>query len=458
MRRSFARLEAERAPLVPARRGPPLWSQSKRVLGALFLCALALGSGCQLRQGQTPTPEPTPIPTLAGLPSEVVGATPSAFPQDELSGELSIWMDWPAEETQLLSAALADFIARHPDVSVNLRYIPPAEFLEVLREQSALPGGPGLILATSKWGVDLFDRGLIQDVGPRISPELRQQLVPLAWTQVEEGDRVLGVPLELQGTVLLRNPRLAPDRSVSVEKLVGESAARRAEGHPGLVLDLGMAASFPFMAACGGTLMRIDQEFALDREVGICWLELLQQMAGAARVETNNDADLNLFRQGQSPWLVESTETLAGLQSELGEESVVLDPWPAFESTGGELSGYTWTQNAYLRSGLPQDDADVTWAFLQFILSPEWQVKRSEVAGRIHVPVVEDPGVLTERVRAVRQQLLANTPYPLGRNLEPLVAALERAARLVAEQAGDPAKSWERVEETLRIGALPPSP
>jgi maltose-binding protein MalE len=314
------------------------------------------------------------------------------------------------------------------------------------------------MLATSKWGVDLFDRGLIQDVGPRVSPDLRQQLVPLAWTQVEEGDRVLGIPLELQGTVLLRNPRLAPDRSVSVEQMVGESAARRAEGRPGLVLDLGMAASFPFMAACGGTLMRIDQEFALDRDVGICWLELLQQMAGAARVETNNDVDLNLFRQGQSPWLVESTDILAGLQSELGEELVVLDPWPALESTGGELSGYTWTQNAYLRSGLPQDDADVTWAFVQFLLSPEWQVKRSEVAGRIHVPVLEDPGVLTERVRAVRQQLLANTPYPLGRNLEPLVAALERAARLVAEQAGDPDKAWERVEETLRIGALPPSP
>ncbi len=364
-------------------------------------------------------------------------------------------MDWPPAETSWLADLLAQFGERHPGVETSLRYIPTAEFHATVRTQALEPDGPTILLAPSSWATELFDAGLTQAVTERISPNLRGALLPIAWTQVEDGDRVLGVPIELQGMLLYRNPAILPDGAPSVEMM--RQRADELPGKAGLVLDLEMRSSMPFMSACGGTLMLVDSSLQVDEAVGVCWLRLLQRMARIGRIGSDPQADLKAFLGGEAGWLVESAEHLPRIERSLGQPAS-LDDWPLYGETGKPLSGYTWTLNAYLRSGLSVEDAEASWAFVQLMLSPEAQLERSAIQGAMHLPVLAEAGEVSGIAARARAILAANTPFPLARGLEAFVAPLERASRLVAHQSGEPESAWRRAVETLRLQPSPPAP
>jgi len=364
-------------------------------------------------------------------------------------------MDWPPAETSWLADLLAQFGERHPGVETSLRYIPTAKFHATVRTQALEPDGPTILLAPSSWATELYDAGLTQAVTERISPNLRGALLPIAWTQVEDGDRVLGVPIELQGMLLYRNPAILPDGAPSVE--VMRQRADELPGKAGLVLDLEMRSSMPFMSACGGTLMLVDSRLEVDEAVGVCWLRLLQRMARIGRIGSDPQADLKAFLGGETGWLVESVEHLPRIERSLGQPAS-LDDWPLYGETGKPLSGYTWTLNAYLRSGLSVEDAEASWAFVQLMLSPEAQLERSAIQGAMHLPVLAEAGEVSGIAARARAILAANTPFPLARGLEAFVAPLERASRLVAHQSGEPESAWRRAVETLRLQPSPPAP
>jgi ABC-type glycerol-3-phosphate transport system substrate-binding protein len=364
-------------------------------------------------------------------------------------------MDWPPAETSWLSGLLTQFLQMHPEAEVALRYVPTADFHAAVLGQALSPDGPTILLGPSAWATELYDTGITQEVTERISPELRAALLPIAWSQVEDGERVLGVPIELQGTVLYRNPSLLPEGAPSVEAMRARAAGL--PGATGLVLDLDMHASFPFMSACGGTLMLVDTGLQVDESVGICWLELLQRMAAIGRIAADPQADLKAFEEGQAGWLVESVEHLPRLEGALGQPAV-LDDWPLYGETGRPLSGYTWAMNAYLRSGLSVEDAEASWAFVQLMLSPAAQMDRAAISGAVHLPVLAEAEGLSGVQARAQALLAANTPFPITRNLAAFSGPLERASRLVARQSGEPASTWRRAMETLRVQPTPPAP
>jgi ABC-type glycerol-3-phosphate transport system substrate-binding protein len=423
---------------------------ARRGRAAALLAALAL-SACRAEVPVVATPPeiPSPAPSPTPLTTTVVPAG------DGLRGRVVIWMDWSPAETSWLSGLLAQFQERHPNVELSLRYVPTGTYREVLRVEALEADGPTILFAPSSWATELYDAGLTQEVTERVSPELRASLLPIAWSQVEDGERVLGLPIELHGMLLYRNPALMPEGAPSVEEM-----RSLADGMPrgtGLVLDLGMQTSMPFMSACGGTLMLVDSKLQVEESVGVCWLRLLQRMAAIGRIGSNPQADLEAFEAGDAGWLVESTEHLPRIELALGQPAA-LDDWPLYGETGKPLSGYTWTLNAHLRSGLSVEDAEASWAFLQWMLSPQAQLERSRLAGVIHLPVLAEVEGLSGTANRARALLAANTPLPLARGLAGFVEPLERAARLVAPQSGVPLTAWRRAMETLRVQPSPAAP
>jgi len=417
----------------------------------LTLATVLFLAACSPTTTATPQVMKASSPTPAASPAAVAGASPG----DALRGRVVVWMDWPPAETSWLSGLLAQFLQMHPETEVALRYVPTAEFRAMVLGQALAPDGPTILLGPSAWATELYDAGITQEVTERISPELRGALLPIAWSQVEDGERVLGVPIELQGTVLYRNPSVLPEGAPSVEAMRGRAAGL--QGASGLVLDLDMHTSFPFMSACGGTLMLVDTGLQVDESVGICWLELLQQMAAIGRIAADPQADLKAFEDGQAGWLVESVEHLPRIERALGQPAV-LDDWPLYGETGKPLSGYTWTLNAYLRSGLSVEDAEASWAFVQLMLSPGAQQERQAISGAVHLPVLAEAEGLSGVAARAQALLAANTPFPITRNLATFTAPLERASRLVARQSGEPASTWRRAMETLRVQPTQPAP
>jgi len=422
----------------------------RRAPQAALLAAFALAA-CQ--PASTPEVTPSVAPTRQPLATEAV--VTNEAPSDSLRGRVVVWMDWPPAETSWLAGLLAQFGERHPGVEISLRYIPTVDFHAAVRAQALEPDGPTILLAPSAWATELYDAGLTQAVTERISPDLRGALLPVAWSQVEDGERVLGVPIELQGTVLYRNPAILPEGAPSIEAM--RQRADELPGKTGLVLDLDMRTSMPFMSACGGTLMLVDSSLQVDEAVGVCWLGLLQRMAGIGRVGSDSQADLQAFLDGQAGWVVESVEHLPRIEQALGQPAA-LDDWPLYGETGKPLSGYAWTLNAYLRSGLSVEDAEASWAFIQLMLSPEAQLERSGIHGTVHLPVLAEAGEVSGVAARARAILAANTPFPLGRGLEAFAAPLERASRLVANLSGEPESSWRRAMEALRLQPSPSPP
>lgn len=413
---------------------------------AVLLAALAVGCS---PQGSAPLETPTttlPLPTLVAVTS-VPSEAPA--PVSSLRGSVSIWTAWEAVEVAALSELLDEFQQQHPHAQVRLSYYRDAELLEAFQAAAAAGQGPTILLGPSDWGPQLLRDGLIEDVASRLLSEQRESIPERVWSQVTSGGAVLGLPVRLRGVVLYRNRALAPQPAASFEDLLARAAETSTRYAAEPVFDLGFEFSGAQLTACGGTLLRAGGGLAFDEPTGICWLGLLSRFRQVGRPVFDSTADRATFIAGHSPWLIDTTDALPEIVQALGAENVSVDAWPATEADELQLSGYVWTDNAYLATGATQADFEASWALISLLIGPEEQARHAQAEGSWFLPVIKTVQPRETLVAQAQQVLFDNTAMPLATNLEVYTVPLERAVSSVVGQAGDPSEALRRATEII---------
>jgi maltose-binding protein MalE len=399
----------------------------------MHLAAAAVAAGCQpAENADFPTPSPPEPSPVIEIPSPMPQST-----EPVEAGYVRIWLDWTPEEMDGLNEVIRDFQSRYPEVRFAVAYHPTAQLEQDFRDAMQEGTGPTIIFGPSRWGPPFLEEGWIVDIQPLIDAELERIISPVAWTQGRQHRIAYGLPIELQGNLLYRNASLVEDEALTIDEFIDKAQELRRERLILTVLDYGLMYSGAQLSACGASLFDELGEFNFAGSGGECWLNLLKKLGRAGQIKFNVDEDRANFIAGQGAWLVGDSEQLDDLEGQLGRENLDVDSWPIYEETERALSGFVWSENAYLVSGETPLDQEVSWAFMRFLLTAEAQQTLSDSNGAGHLPVVNNIEVSDPLRAKALATLLRGTPLPLHEEFPLLAGPLERAIDAVAIQGAD---------------------
>jgi ABC-type glycerol-3-phosphate transport system substrate-binding protein len=418
------------------------WSAIALLVSAYSLaaCGPALGDGTiqaddAIQPSITPAPLPTITPASTSMPTQLV----------------AIWLDWTARELESLYQVIAQYQLNHPEVEFAITYRPRDDLLSVFEAAASVGHGPGILFGPSQWGPGLREQGYILNLSPLLDPGMESDIHAIAWSQAAQASQLLGLPLELHGIVLYRNRTLAAQPVAGLDEWLTTAGQLGTSDIQAIDIDLGLATSLPMTAACGLELFDGRGDLQIFQAGGICWLELLTQVAQLGQVTFNNEADPQPFKDGQVAWLIASSELREELAGAIGMTNLKVDPWPVYDPTGLPLRGFTWSENAYLVAGSTELDLESSWEFLQFLFSPAGQQILSDPSAAAHIPstsAVEPPDAFMLEASSMLQ---AGVPLPIRAELtlveEPLMAAI----RAVVLQGSDPAFALRIAEERYQL-------
>ncbi|MEJ2569468.1 MAG: extracellular solute-binding protein [Anaerolineales bacterium] len=405
----------------------------------IVLILVSLAAACQSNPGSSTDQGGVSAPATVSSTVASASQTPrESTPSGSLYGEVRIWLSWNSDELRGLHRVIDRFLEQNPATDFSIVYFPEDELKPALESLEDASLGPSIVFAPSSWGPWMWSQGWVVDVAGRVDEELDSNVHPLAWSQVSYENARIGLPLELQGVVLYRNRELAGTAPESVQGWVNTALQLKEEGKVGIALDLGFDFTASQIDACDGSLFTESGEVTIDTPQGRCWLELLAFIRQASRVTTNTDEDVNLFETGQAGWVIDGTWNARRYEDAIGIQNLLVDLWPLYQATDRHLAGFVWTENSYLMQGLSDLDAEASWAFMRFLLTPEAQGMLSQVANADHLSVLtglESSDILQREVTAA---LFQGVPRPLLMDLDVYRSPLESAVDVVAVQGADP--------------------
>ncbi|MEA1977188.1 MAG: extracellular solute-binding protein [Chloroflexota bacterium] len=415
----------------------PTWHPIQRwmvVCAALCLTLIGL-SACQSGSevSNIPTEMPDSLtPTMASTPMQIAEPTPAS------AGEIIIWLDWAPEEMEALREIIQSFSHEYPTVDFSLSYFPTDELLSAFEEASRAGTPPTIIFGPSVWGPRLYDGEMILDPSSMVNAELERRIHPTAWTQVTYDSHLLGLPLEFQGMVLFRNRSRAVEAPRTVERWIDVGLNQHEGGQTATVLDFGFGFSAPQLSICNGSFIGPQGEIALELPQGICWLEVMSDLRAVGPAVMNSDEDLSRFLTGELAWLVEESSRIGELAHALGITNLKVDPWPLYQPADRPLQSQVWTENIYLSNGIPAQNLEATWAFVEHIFSSEAQALLSDFQGAAHIPVDTTVEIIDSNMVEMASMLRSGVPLSLWIDLENHIKPIEDAVEDVVFQGVEP--------------------
>ncbi|MDX1600748.1 MAG: extracellular solute-binding protein [Anaerolineales bacterium] len=417
-----------------------------------LIAAAVVVTGC----GPAPAASPTPAATISPSPNpSETRALPSSTATSSVPGTVTIWVEWNQAELRTLERLISEYRDLHPGARFEIVYHQSGELRPAF--EAALEDGPvpSLLIGPSDWGDPLHEAGALRDLTGSVLDEQRETIHPLAWSQVDRGEVILGLPLELKGTLLYRNSSWALEPPATVADMVEAGQAARRAGAVGAALDLSFPQSAPMIRTCRDRFTLETGTDPVSRPAGLCWLRMLDRIGDAGEVVFSSDEDLQAFREGRAAWLLESSGQLAELRDDIGADRLAVDGWPRYEPTGERLAGYTWTENMYFPRAASDQDFEAAFAFAVFLLAAENQRTLAQASGVNHIPGLRDVTLKDPLLSAAREILVVGVERPDMRAYTRLAAELNTAARLVVTQGGDPELALELALEEIRLALAP---
>lgn len=386
-----------------------------------------------------------PSQTAAPLP------TPSLAPELGVRGEVVIWTSYDPLELESLQRVIELFIIENPDIDFALAYYSEDELLEAFKELGASGRGPTVLIGPAQWGPELDAMDEILDLNSLIDVELESDVFPAAWDQVRSEFSVMGLPLELKGVLLYRNRELAADAPATVRDWIDMQSVLASQDGVQSSLDFGFKFSGAFISTCGGRLDTNADQGQLWGPVGLCWLELLNDLAANSLVGFNHEQDYQEFVSAESPWLIDLAERRPELSAALGPSRLAVNQWPVYSKRSLPLRGYVWTENIYIASRTPSRDLEAAWAFARFLLTPEAQQIFADPSGASHIPVVASAELSDPLMVESSAMLRTGVPLPLELFDQQFISELENTIANVVVQGSQPIYALNLMQESLGL-------
>jgi ABC-type glycerol-3-phosphate transport system substrate-binding protein len=353
-----------------------------------------------------------------------------------------MWVSWTPTKLAALYDVIDAFEAANPGVNFIVSYVPVSSMLTTLEQAQSSAQAPTLILGPSEIGLALDENEALINLRDLIDDDIRQSVQPLAWTQVETQSRTRGLPFDLVGNVLYRNSAQAQVPEAQLESFVTSARQIFLENRVGATIDLGFDNTAPFLQACGARLFDQSGEFILLQSEAVCWFEVLTLFRSVGVSTVNSDDDRQFFLEGQSAWMIDTSEVASDLAEAVGLENLTIDPWPVYGQTGDTLAGYLWSENLYLLAEATFVDREITWSFMRYLVSNEVQSQLGQALGVDFLPVSVEFQARDSLQSRLIQALLTNLGRPVRSDLVIYQEPLQEASLDVALRGANPGAAY----------------
>jgi maltose/maltodextrin transport system substrate-binding protein len=354
----------------------------------------------------------------------LIASCRASNPDDELSGRITLWHSWSAEETVILEEALAQFQEIHPSVRIISVALPQDRILEEFIEAGNDGLGPGLLIGRDGWIGELVNAGLIQPISPDKASATLFNSRNRALIQYQ--DQLFGFPLFLAPNALYYNRNLVTEPPELLDDLLVEA-------------DVGNQVAFVprfeeaywGIQAFGEGLFDEQDRFTLAESGFTEWLSWLDKAQHASGVILNvdNASLLELFTSGEVAYYVAGPETQSFLTSMMDEEDsfefgVVPLPAGAQGPAGPLLPAETILLYAF---SSPEQNR-IANALAGFLVNQRQSIRFMRELDRVPAnPLVNVDQRIYPIVNGFAQQARTAVVLPNEIPTDPLVVAGERA-------------------------------
>ncbi len=291
------------------------------------------------------------------------------------------------------------FQSYYPQVQFDVLYVPALDLAARFEEAMSQGAGPTILIAPAQWGGQFYEQGYVVEINrPELQPLIEGLNVAALETGVYRAKRI-GLPITMNGVVLYRNKSILPSAAQTFEQMRAFATTATQGGIVGANLERSFFFSGGHLIGLGGLFLTAEGLPAFQQEefrYGLEWLDLLKAFEQVGMTEFNSDSDFRLFQEGRVGLIIEGSWNRYLLAGELGPLNLAIDPWPAYKQ--GHLAGFVQSEAIFLTRHTLEEENDLSWLFVQSLLSPE------TLAGLGNVGLIP----------AVRSEQLAENGGPLN--------------------------------------------
>jgi multiple sugar transport system substrate-binding protein len=245
------------------------------------------------------------------------------------------------------------FTKANPDVKVDLEFVP----YEGLHDKTVLAQGSGggydVVLFDVIWPAEYATNKVLVDVSDKITDEMKQGVLPGAWTTVEYEGKRYGMPWILDTKYLFYNKDILAKAGVTPPKTWDElkTAAKKLTVGKQYGIAFSAPANYegtwqflPFMWSNGGDEKNIATQQTADALQ--LWVDLVKDGSASKSVVNWTQADVNdQFRAGNAAMMINGPWQFPVLNADKNlHYEVVPTPAPKAGATVvSPLGGETWT-------------------------------------------------------------------------------------------------------------------
>lgn len=387
--------------------------------------------------------------------------------------EVTYLTHWPPETVTQLQAAIDEYEARTPDVSIEVRAVPFGNLLSTLRSQATSASGPTIAGIYELWLPELVDAGIADPMPHFFDTDVRSNWPEGLVGSVSAEATTYGYPNEVNLYALNYNRRLFDEAGIdgppatwdelldAAEKLTIRDGDLVVQQGFGLINSWPAGVVHPWLSMVysnGGTLIE-DGQARLASDAAQAVTDLYHQLIfelgatdpamGTANASTTGPY-LQNFTNGQTAMIIMANWWQSALRDSMGDafEDVATAPIPV--GPDGDAShpvSYAWL--TMVNGNATDAQREAAWTFLEWLNAPE---SGSDGASAM-ADILMSMGILPSRnsdVAAYADEL--NTPF-----LEGYVAQLDAAIPFPTVMGGEEiTTAIQTALEQMEFGQLSP--
>ena len=358
------------------------------------------------------------------------------------------------------------FTAANPDIKVNLEFVP----YEGLHDKTVLSQGSGsgydVVLFDVIWPAEYAQNNVLVDVTDRITAEMKDGVLPGAWTTVEYEGKRYGMPWILDTKYLFYNKEILATAGIAEPPktwadLTAQAQTIKDKGlleHP-IVWSWAQAEAAicdytTLVSAHGGSFL-VDGKPAFQSDGGLAALQYMVDSYKSGVTNPNSKEYLEedvrrVFQNGEAAFALNWTYmfNLANNPAEskvAGKVGVVPAPGVEGVSSVSAVNG-----SMGLGITTTSQHPDEAWTYIVFMTSQASQNAYARLSLPIWTSSYDDPAVTAgqeELIAAAKVGLAAMYPRPTTPSYQEMSANLQQAIQMALLGQASPADALAEAAE-----------
>ena len=415
--------------------------------------AAGMLAGC----GGEATDEDTPVPTQTTIPWDVEGCDTGLVSPSESSGQFTLLHGRQAGGTRLLQGTRTLFNQPDDHPTMNLERGPSDGYLDQLRTSIPAGQGPHAFMWAHDIAGEFVQNEFLSDQGDNLRVE-ECMFTPAAWDATFYNDQQIGLPYAAECPALIYNQDILDEIGVEPPETFDEWISIMEEwddqenGQYGLSHPLNAYFSSWATQAYGADIYNGEEdELGITSDEAIQGMNIiLEDLKPFMPSDPSEQAQLAVFEEGSSPFLVNGPWAIAGLEDQGLNIGVTRIPAP----DGAESRPYSGIQMIYFSDRM-NDGGDSARAAREF---SEWYVTNLErvfnlINNSSFIPVqagLSESDQLPSAVRGYAQQFETGYPMPQNPKMGDVWVPYETNLLDAFNSGDDPGPLMEDAAEEIR--------